>query len=132
MSQFNTDLCVCKADCRSPYYLDVHANSYIIGQAFLKIFCTLFDMKHKHACTQTGTRCVTEYDGEARCMQTPKLEGTTFHGHIVCAALILLGLDTGLRVTWKDEFLEERIVVRCPTDKQKTQKDLGCQVGGTD
>lgn len=66
------------------------STSYIIGQAFLKIFCTLFDMKHKHACTQTGTRCVTEYDSEAHRMQKPKLEGTVEPFMFTLYVLLLL------------------------------------------
>lgn len=34
------------------------------------------DMKHKHACTRTGTECDTESDGKVCWVQTAELEGT--------------------------------------------------------
>lgn len=58
------------------YYLYVYGNCYGIRQAFLKIFFIICDMKHKHACTQTRTKCDTESDGKVYWMQIPKLEGT--------------------------------------------------------
>lgn len=73
-------------------------------------------MKHKHACTQTGTECDMESDGKVCWVQTAELEGTAKPCAVtLCAALTLPGLDTGsgaLRTHW----LEEWTVTRCSPD----------------
>jgi len=46
-------------------------------------------MKHKHACTQTRTKCDTESDGKVCWMQTPKLEGTAKPCAVMLYVLLL-------------------------------------------
>lgn len=78
------------AGSKSFYYLYVYGNCYTIGQTFLKIFFIICDMKHKHACTQTRTKCDTESDGKVCWMQPPKLEGTAEPYVVTLYVLLLL------------------------------------------
>lgn len=79
-----------KAGSEKVYELYVCRHCYRIGRCLFKLFFIVCDMKHKHACTRTGTECDRESDGKVCCVQTPELEGTAEPCAVTLRVLLLL------------------------------------------
>lgn len=118
-----------KAGSKRLYELYACHSCYRIGQSLLKLFFIICDVKHKHACTRTGTECDTESEGKVCWVQTQgwRAQPSPVRSHRVrCSDSA--GAPHWLKGTWEDTLLRgvdsDKVLSWWLRERRKTQAHL--------